>query len=73
MRRDHLSLTNETYLQHARAALYMARKAAKMAVVLVVHAVLPDTFAFTGSKTLAELNKFQKERLRKTDPLGEEG
>jgi hypothetical protein len=69
----HLEDSRETYTQHARAALYMARKAAKMAVVLVIHAALPQMFVYTATATLDQLNTFRKARARKTDPIGEEG
>jgi hypothetical protein len=51
----------------------MARKAAKMAVVLVIHAALPQMFVYTATATLDQLNTFRKARARKTDPIGEEG
>lgn len=73
MAHNHLAQTNETYTQHARAALYMARKAAKMAVVLVIHAALPQMFVYTATTTLDQLNTFRKARARKADPIGEEG
>jgi hypothetical protein len=70
---DHLNASKETYAQHARAALYMARKAAKMAIVLVIHAALPQMFVYTATATLDQLNTFRHARARKIDPIGEEG
>jgi hypothetical protein len=47
---------NETYLQHARAALGFSGTLALAALAALVHAVLPFLFATTASRLVRDLH-----------------
>lgn len=62
---SHLREVNETYFSHGWAAVVLAARAAVVAVVLVVHAVLPFVFTRTGSGMIAALHA---DMLRRAAP-----
>lgn len=60
----HLKQVQETRAQHARHALWIARQTAIITVVLVIHALFPDTFTATASRRLRAIEDFRMARER---------
>ena len=61
----HLEEVNQGYFEHMKGALGLAGSCMKAACVLVVHAVNPDLFDTTGTKTLeTALEKLKQQQTR---------
>lgn len=60
----HLSQVGETYAAHAKHALWMAGAAAKMAVVLVIHAALPWVLDTYASDKLEQMIRYRQTRKK---------
>ena len=55
-----------SYMEHARFALYLARKTFTIAIASVVHAIFPFLFVTYTSSQLNRLNNLLKERVQST-------
>ena len=54
---DHLAIVNKSYLRHLITALGYAASLLALAVILVVHGVIPFIFTRTASRTIEKMLK----------------
>jgi hypothetical protein len=67
---DHPASVGETYLEHARHAAFFAATLFRASLAAGIHAVFPEAFESTASRSVAELHRrmvVNRSRLRSTE------
>lgn len=59
---NHPRNIGESYLTHAKHALWIAGQCALIVGALVIHAAIPDVFVHTASDRLAAIEKYRSKR-----------
>ena len=68
MKWTHLQQINETYLQHAKHALWIWWKLVIAVVALPIHALVPDLFKDTATKSLDAIQAYRNKREWEKNP-----
>lgn len=64
VKRSHLQVVGESYTEHGQVALTVAWEAAKLAVAMTIHAVLPNRFQSYASDNVSKLYWFMQLRKK---------
>lgn len=62
MKSRHLAQLNESYLTHARHALWIAWKLTLAVLALLIHSIIPDILVTAASDKLAEVEAYRAKR-----------
>lgn len=59
----HLEDTNETYMEHAKHALWIAGQCCIIIGALIVHAIYPDWLVRTASNRIMSIERYRRARI----------
>jgi hypothetical protein len=54
---DHLNENKISYFCHMKNSLYYSMQSFKACIIFIFHAIYPDSFQYTGSAIISELNQ----------------